>query len=101
MMTTANPAATTWWVEIFLGETDGVSTATARLHSQDRTNLVATGEARLNPRDRDIPEIGYELAVARALSRLAHDLLETTANDICGVTLEAVSAADLEKAPSS
>ena len=102
-MTTPTPAptptATTWWVEIELGESGGVSTAHARLRTRDRTNLAATGTARLNPHDLDVPEIGYELATARALSRLAHDLLEAAADDISGVTLEAVSAEDLESAP--
>lgn len=87
--------AQTWWVEIFVGETDGVSTATARLHSHDRTSLSAHGTARLNPRDRDVPEIGVELATARALSELAHQLLESAAEDISGVTREPVSATDL------
>jgi hypothetical protein len=40
----------------------------------------------LNPTDRDIPEIGDELAVARALSDLAHKLLEVTAEDIEQIT---------------
>jgi len=95
--TDPSPTATTWWVELFLGETAGVSTARARLHTQDRTNVMATGTARLNPRDdRDVPEIGFELAAARALSELAHQLLVTAADDITGATHETVEVTDLE-----
>ncbi|QYN20311.1 dsRBD fold-containing protein [Amycolatopsis sp. DSM 110486] len=41
-------------------------------------------------RDRDVPEIGDELAAARALSELAQRLLEVAAGDIEGVTHEPV-----------
>lgn len=95
-MMTATPTATTWWVEVFIGETDGVSTATAHLHTHDRTGLTGHGTAHLNPHDRDVPEIGYELATARALSHLAHRMLEAAADDISGATREQVSADELE-----
>ena len=49
------------------------------------TNLIGTGTSRLNPTDSDVPEIGDELAVARALSELAHQLLHAAAEDIAGV----------------
>ncbi|MET1058581.1 MAG: DUF1876 domain-containing protein [Nocardioides sp.] len=99
MMFTPTPTTNTWWVEVFLGEINGVATANARLHTNDATNLAATGKARLSPHDQDIPEIGYELATARALSQLAHQLLESAADDISGVTHEPVSAATLERDP--
>ena len=98
-MSAKTPTASTWWVEIYVGETDGVSTATATLHTRDRTGLRARGTARLNPHDRDVPEIGFELATARALSALAHQLLEAAADDIAGVTRERVSVAGLERDP--
>ena len=69
-MKTNSPTATTWWVEVFLGETDGHSHATAHLHTHDRTTLTASGTARLHPGERDVPEIGYELATGRALANL-------------------------------
>ena len=40
------------------------------------------GTARRNPKDTDVPEIGEELAAARALSGLAHDLLEAAVADV-------------------
>ena len=46
--------------------------------------------ARLNPHDPDVPEIGDELAAARALSDLAHVLLEAAADDLSGVLLKPV-----------
>jgi hypothetical protein len=101
-MTTLNtntPTADTWWVEVFVGETDGVSTATARLHTRARTSLSAHGTARLSATDRDVPEIGYELATARALAALAHQLLEAAADDIGEVTHDLVSVAALERGP--
>ncbi len=100
-MTNPIPTASTWWVEVFLGETEGFSSASARLHTQDRTALVGHGTARLNPQDRDIPEIGYELAAARALGHLAHLLLESAADDISGATRSAVLPTDLESPPQS
>ena len=95
---TGTPTASTWWVEVFLGEIDGVSTASARLHTRDRTGLSAKGTAKLSPRDDDVPEIGYELATARALMNLAHQLMSSAADDISGLTHEDVTADDLEHA---
>jgi hypothetical protein len=46
------------------------------------TELRHEGVAWRNPKDTGVPEIGEELATARALSGLAHDLLEATVSDI-------------------
>ncbi len=78
----------TWSVEIFIGERDGSTHAEARLRTNDRTEFVASGTARLNPTDRDVPEIGDELAAARALSALGHRLVEAAAGDIEVITHE-------------
>ena len=75
-----------WSVELLIDEHDGRTRAEARLHTQDPTHLVGIGTARLNPADRDVPEIGDELAASRALADLAHQLLDAAANDIEGVT---------------
>ncbi|WP_238008530.1 DUF1876 domain-containing protein [Dactylosporangium sp. AC04546] len=74
-----------WTVSVFVGEHDGRTYAEARLHAGDKprlTQLAGTGLARLNPVDTDIPAIGDELAVARALSELGHQLLLAAASDI-------------------
>jgi len=81
----------TWSVEIFIGERDGSTHAEARLRTNDNTEFTASGSARLNPTDRDVPEIGDELAVARALSALGHQLVEAAAADIEAVTHERAS----------
>jgi hypothetical protein len=75
-----------WHVEIQIDEHEGRTRALARLHNRDETGLVGVGLARLNPADRDVPEIGDELAVARALSDLGHLLLGAAAGDIEHIT---------------
>ena len=80
-----------WTVDITLGERDGHTHAEARLHTHDATRLTGTGIARLRPRDRDVPEIGEEIAAARALLDLAEHLLHAAADDIEGITNEKVT----------
>ncbi len=75
-----------WTVEIAIDEHEGRTRAVARLQSQQSGQMVGVGLARLNPADRDVPEIGDELAVARALSELSHRLLELTAENIERIT---------------
>jgi hypothetical protein len=80
------PVAKRWTVEIFLGEEGGDTYAEARLHTQDATDLRGKGSARCHPADANVPEIGDELAAARALSDLAHRLIVAAADDIEGIT---------------
>lgn len=75
-----------WSVDLYIDEIDGRTYAEARLHTSDDTHLIGIGRARLNPTDDDIPEIGDELAVARALTDLGHRLLLAAAGDIEAVT---------------
>ncbi len=84
------PAMKRWTVEVYLDEDDGRTYAEARLHSGADTRLVGVGRAKLNPADDDIPEIGDELAAARALSDLGHRLLIAAAADIAAVRHEDV-----------
>ncbi|MGW0041961.1 DUF1876 domain-containing protein [Rhodococcus sp. NPDC003348] len=84
-----------WSVDIIIDEHDSTTGETrtraeARLRTKDATSLVGIGVARRNPRDADIPEIGDELAVARALADLAHRLIDTAATDLEAVTHERV-----------
>ena len=81
-------ATKTWHVDIYIGEREGKTHAEARLRPDDKVSLTGTGTARLNPTDRDVPEIGDELATARALSDLAHRLLHAAAEDIEALTHE-------------
>jgi hypothetical protein len=71
----------TWAVSVFLEEVEGDTFARARLTNADR-ELTGEGVARCRPGDRDIPEIGDELATARALADLAHQLIESAVADL-------------------
>ncbi|GLY49850.1 DUF1876 domain-containing protein [Lentzea sp. NBRC 102530] len=75
-----------WAVEIRIDEHESRTRAEARLHTADDTHLVGIGTARLNPADGNVPEIGDELATSRALTDLAHKLLDAVTDDIEGVT---------------
>ncbi|MGP4057300.1 DUF1876 domain-containing protein [Mycobacterium sp. 4D054] len=88
-MTTAIPEPKKWTVGVSVDEQDGETRATARLVWDER-EVTGVGLARRNPNDRDVPVIGDELAVARALSDLAQRLLALTARDIEDVTHEHV-----------
>ncbi|MDP2775882.1 MAG: DUF1876 domain-containing protein [Nocardioides sp.] len=84
----------TWTVEILLTEEEGTTRALARLHTeQTATPLIGHGMAQVGRRDKDVPEIGDELAASRALADLARQLLGTSSDDISAVTEEDVSLA--------
>jgi hypothetical protein len=73
-----------WTIDLVIDEheDDRRTRAEARLHTDDRTDVRGVGTARRHPGDREVPEIGDELAAARALFDLAHRLLEATVSDI-------------------
>jgi hypothetical protein len=75
-----------WSVNIAIDEHEGRTRAKAQLFTEGRSDLVGVGLARLKPTDTDVPMIGDELAVARALADLSHQLIEATAADIENVT---------------
>jgi hypothetical protein len=75
-------AVKTWTVQVDIDEHEGRTRAVARLGTGGPRSLAGTGHARLNPADRNVPQIGDELAVARALSELSHLLLDVAARDI-------------------
>jgi hypothetical protein len=77
-----------WTVRIDIGEHDGRTRAVAHLQTNDTDTLVGVGFARLNPADPDVPEIGDEIAVARALSDLGHRVLAAATGDLEQVTGE-------------
>jgi Domain of unknown function (DUF1876) len=72
----------TWTVSIEIDEHDGHTRAVARLHTRDTDRLTGVGLARLDPADADVPQIGDEIAAARALSDLSHRLLQTASEDV-------------------
>lgn len=75
-----------WNVDIYIDEHEDTTRAEARLHTRDDTQLTGLGTARRNPHDVDVPEIGDEVAAARALGDLSRKLLHTAAEDIEDVT---------------
>jgi hypothetical protein len=74
----------TWTVEVTIHEVEDErrTRAVAVLRTEARPQVRGVGEARRSPRDREVPEIGDELATARALADLAYQLLDVTAADI-------------------
>lgn len=79
-------ATTRWTVTIDIGEHDGHTRAVARLHTRDTDSTVGVGLARCDPADREIPEIGDELAAARSLADLAQRLLHAATEDVEAAT---------------
>lgn len=73
-----------WTIEVDLEETRDETQATARIVAGD-DGAVGWGRARRRPSDPELPAVGEELAVARALLALAHTLLRRAA-----VTIERV-----------
>jgi hypothetical protein len=73
-----------WTVDVYLDEHPGdrMTRAEARLHSGDPSDVRGIGRSWRNPADPEVPEIGDELAVARALADLANQLRVAAAEDI-------------------
>ena len=71
-----------WTVTITIDEHDGHTRALAQLRTRDSDRLTGVGLARLNPAEHEVPEIGDELAVGRALADLSSRLLTAAAADV-------------------
>jgi hypothetical protein len=82
-----NPMKKIWSIDVDIDEHDNYTRARARLDLAGE-RLVGVGFARLDPSDDDVPAIGDELAVSRALSDLGNVLLRRTSKDIEAVTHE-------------
>jgi hypothetical protein len=72
----------TWTVQVVLNEDGDDTIADAVVTVENKIQLRGHGTSRRNPRDESEPRIGDELAAARALSDLAHQLLAAAASDI-------------------
>lgn len=79
---TPHPHVKNWRVDLYLFEQDAATMAHAVLHTDAPTALDSRGEAHRNPGDADVPEIGDEVAAARALRRLADRLRGVASSDI-------------------
>lgn len=79
-----------WSVDIYVDEhaDERRTYAEARLRTGDDTHLVGVGTAFRNPSDPDVPEVGDELATARALADLARRLQGAATDDIESLAAE-------------
>jgi hypothetical protein len=68
-------------VEISIEETDERTEAKASIRVGDK-EFAGWGRARRNPADPNVPMVGEELAIARALSELSHHLVDAAAETI-------------------
>src|SRR4030095_3851951 len=75
------PALQTWTVELRFDEEPDRTHAVAVVRTPAGRELRGHGQARRSPVDRPVARIGEEVAGARALSNLAHELLEDAAGE--------------------
>ncbi|MFC9841066.1 dsRBD fold-containing protein [Rhodococcus sp. NPDC127530] len=98
----------TWLVNIVIDEHQSEDAgiqmrARALLRASDRTTFVGVGLARRNPLHTDVPKVSEDMATARALADLSHQLYEAAAEQE-GVTrsvLHSARVADLHRPRSS
>jgi hypothetical protein len=79
-----------WQVRVSIFESGNDTSANVVLLSDAPTHLSAHGQSHRKNKDTSVPEIGDEVAVARALRHLADRLLETATQDIEAITGEDV-----------
>jgi hypothetical protein len=77
-----------WNVRISIFEAGEDTSATVVLLSDSPEHLSARGTARRSSHDPGVPEIGDEVAVARALRHLADKLMEIAETDVSEMTGE-------------
>jgi hypothetical protein len=75
-----------WTVDVYLTEDGPRTRADAVLRAGGDRELRGVGLARRHPDDTAVSEIGDEIATSRALSELAHRVLDVAAGDIQAVT---------------
>lgn len=68
-------------VDVTITEDEEQAEAVARVRVRDH-DFAAWGRARRNPEDPNVPVVGEELAVARALSDLSHQLVGAAADTL-------------------
>jgi hypothetical protein len=81
-----------WQMHLDLFEAeDGTTSAQASVDT-GKSSLIAKGTAHCNPNDRNIAEIGDELAAGRALHRVADQLLRDAEHDVAAHSAQSSSA---------
>ncbi len=76
------PHVREWTVRVSIFENADDTDVRAVLVADAPEHLVATGHSQRSPKDRPVPEIGDEVAVARALRHLADNLMGAAERDI-------------------
>lgn len=84
-MDATNNDESTWNISIRFTEDDERTNAVATLVAGER-KLTARGSARRNPVDPNLPRVGEDLATARALSLLSHELISDAVTRLEAVT---------------
>jgi hypothetical protein len=84
-------------------ETGAQTRARARLRTSVRAAFVGTGLDRRTPRHSDVPEVSDDMAAARALADLSHQLYEAAAQReaVTRSALTSARAADFGRRRSS
>lgn len=77
-------------IDVQFREADGETQAVVVLRLRDGTELRARGTAHRNPADPEQPQVGEEVAAARALDSLAHQLRSKAGAEIEQATHEPV-----------
>ncbi|GGW49363.1 hypothetical protein GCM10010503_27760 [Streptomyces lucensis JCM 4490] len=75
------PSVKEWRLNLYLSEHDPETTARIVLDTGDNI-LESRAEAHRSPQDREVPEIGDELAAGRALVAMGHLLMRAAQGDI-------------------
>jgi hypothetical protein len=75
-----------WHIEVEFDEDDTHTRAAVLLRLRDGVELRARGHAQRHPDDQPQARIGEEIAAARALSDLTHQLLDKAAGEISEAT---------------
>ena len=89
--TCATVRTKTWRIDVYLYEGEDSTSAQAVLHGDASTPVRSRGQAHRRPDDPDVPEIGDEVAVSRALGRLSELLLQMASDDLTGVSAQSSS----------
>jgi hypothetical protein len=82
------PHVREWHVRVSIFESGDDTSANVVLLTEAPTHVTARGESHRGPADPSVPEIGDEVAVARALRHLADQLLDAAGQDVEAVTGE-------------
>jgi hypothetical protein len=77
-----------WNIRVSIFESGDETNANVVLIADSPEQISARGTAHRSSRDASVPEIGDEVAVARALRHLADKLMETAEADVSGMTGE-------------